>query len=94
MRNGQPETLPATKTDDDFSVTLTKLVAGADMPYQRNDVDADDAMNKGVAAMFTVQRNGSPVANWQLVSVDSSDATGNHVNSGGCKTRGRARRTR
>ncbi len=79
----QPETLPATKTDDDFSVTLTKLVAGVDMPYQRNQDDPDDAMNKGVAATFTVQRNGSPAANWQLVSVESSDATGNHANSSG-----------
>jgi len=79
----QPEKLPVTKTDDDFSVTLTKLVAGTDLPYQRNQEDADDAMNKGVAATFTVQRNGSPAANWQLVSVESSDATGNHVTSGG-----------
>ena len=79
----KPETLPVTKTDDDFSVTLTKLVAGADLPYQRNDLDADDAMNKCVAATFTVQRNGSPVANWQLQTVESSDATGNHVNTGG-----------
>lgn len=79
----QPETLPVTKTDDDFSVTLTKLVAGADLPYHSSQEDADDAVNKGVAATFTVQRNGSPVANWQLVSVESSDATGNHANSGG-----------
>jgi hypothetical protein len=79
----QPEPLPATKTDDDFSVTLTKLVAGADLPYQRNQEDADDAMNKGVAATLSVQRNGSPVANWQLESVETSDGTGNHVSSGG-----------
>jgi len=79
----QPEKLPATKTDDDFSVTLTKLVAGADMPYQRNQEEADDAMNKGVAATLSAQRNGSPVSNWQLESVETSDGTGNHVNSGG-----------
>ena len=30
------EPLPSTKQDDDVSVTLTKLVAGAQMPYQRN----------------------------------------------------------
>jgi hypothetical protein len=77
----QTETLPATKSDDDFSVTLTKLVAGADLPYQRNQ-DADDAMNKGVAVTYTVQRNGSPAMNWRLVSVETSDATGNHVSSG------------
>jgi hypothetical protein len=83
FENWQPEKLPATKTDDDFSVTLTKLVAGADMPYQRNQEEADDAMNKGVAATLSAQRNGSPVSNWQLESVETSDGTGNHVSSGG-----------
>jgi hypothetical protein len=78
----QPETLPATKSDDDFSVTLTKLVAGVNLPYQRNQDDADDAMNKGVAVTYTAERNGSPAGNWQLTSVDTSDATGNHVNGG------------
>ena len=74
--------LPSTKEDDDVSVTLTKLVAGADMPYQRNQDDADDAANKGVQAVFHVERGGKPVSNWQPVSVETSDATGNHVNGG------------
>lgn len=78
----QPEALPATKSDDDFSVTLTKLVAGADLPYQRNQDDVDDAMNKGVAVTYTAEWNGSPASNWQLVSVETSDATGNHVSGG------------
>jgi len=30
-----PESLPVTKDDDDFSVTLTKLATGASMPYTR-----------------------------------------------------------
>jgi hypothetical protein len=77
-----PEPLPTTKEDDDVSVTLTKLVAGADMPYQRNQDNADDAANKGVQATFHVERNGKPVANWQPVSVETTDATGNHVNGG------------
>ncbi len=76
------EPLPATKEDDDVSVTLTKLVAGADMPYQRNQDNADDAANKGVQAVFHVERNGKPVSNWQPVSVETTDATGNHVNGG------------
>jgi hypothetical protein len=76
------EPLPATKADDDVSVTLTKLAAGADMPGQRNQDDADDAANKGVQAVFHVERNGKPVSNWQPVSVETSDATGNHVNGG------------
>jgi len=76
------EPLPSTKTDDDVSVTLTKLVSGADMPYQRNQDNADDAANKGVQAVFHVERNGKPVSNWQPVSVETSDATGNHVYGG------------
>src|SRR5208282_5639335 len=52
--------LPSTKNDDDVSVTLTKLVAGADMPFQRNQDSADDAANKGVQATFHIERNGKP----------------------------------
>jgi hypothetical protein len=76
------ETLPSTKDDDDVSVTLTKLAVGADMPYQRNQDNPDDPANKGVQAVFHVQRNGKSVTNWQPVSVDTSDATGNHVSGG------------
>jgi hypothetical protein len=76
------EPLPSTKVDDDVSVTLTKLVASADMPYQRNQDNPDDAANKGVQAVFHVERNGKPVSNWQPVSVETTDVTGNHVNGG------------
>jgi len=75
-----PAALPVTQDDEDLSVTLTKLVAGADMPYQRNQDDANDAMNKGVQATFQVQRNGKTVTDWQPVSIITSDATGNSVN--------------
>jgi hypothetical protein len=76
------ESLPSTKEDDDVSVTLAKLVAGADMPYQRNQDNADDAANKGVQAVLHVERNGKPVSNWNAVSVDTTDATGNKVSGG------------
>ena len=55
------EPLPSTKEDDDVSVTLTKLATGADTSYQRNQDNADDAANKGVQAVFHVERNGKPV---------------------------------
>jgi hypothetical protein len=74
-----PEPLPVTTKDDDLSVTLTKLVAGANMPYQRNQDNPDDAMNKGVQVAFHVERAGKPVANWQPVSVETTDATGNRT---------------
>jgi hypothetical protein len=73
------EPLPATKVDDDVSVTLTKLVFGAETPYNRNQDNPDDPVNKGVAATFRIERNGKTVTNWQPVSIETSDATGNHV---------------
>ena len=53
-------TLANKQTDGDLAMTLTKLVAGADMPYQRNQDNPDDAMNKGVQVAFHVERNGKP----------------------------------
>ncbi|HSY73855.1 MAG TPA: hypothetical protein VK810_00150 [Dongiaceae bacterium] len=74
-----PDSLPNTQSDDDVSVTLTKLVAGAAMSYTRNNDDPDDAMNKGVQATFNIERDGKPVTNWQPMAVKTSDATGNRV---------------
>ena len=79
------EPLPATKEDDDFSVTLTKLVSGVAMPYQREQDDADDAANKGVQLTFHAQRGGNDVTNWEPVSVETTDATGNQMNGGVAK---------
>ena len=42
------ESLPVTKEDEDVSVTLTKLVFGADTTYNRNHDNPDDPANKGV----------------------------------------------
>ena len=80
-----PEPLPATKEDGNLSVTLTKLVFGADTPYNRNQDNADDPVNKGVQAVLQAQWDGKPAANWQPVSVETTDATGNSV-SGFCNT--------
>jgi hypothetical protein len=74
-----PEPLPSTKEDGDLSVTLTKLVAGAEMPYQRNQDDPDDAINKGVQVVFHVERAGKRVTNWQPASVETTDPTGNRT---------------
>jgi hypothetical protein len=73
------ELLPATKEDDDLSVTLTKLASGADIAINRNQDNPDDPVNKGVQAVFHVERNGKPVTNWEPVSAETSDATGNRV---------------
>jgi len=73
------EPLPSTKEDGDLSVTLTKLVAGADTPYQRNQDNPDDAVNKGVQVAFHVERAGKRVTNWTPGSVETTDATGNRT---------------
>jgi len=73
------ESLPATKEDEDVSVTLTKLVFGADTTYNRNQDNPDDPANKGVQMTYHVERNGKAVSNWQPMSVETTDATGNHV---------------
>ncbi len=74
-----PDPTPSTQVDDDLSVTLTKLATGSKLPFMRNGDDPDDAMNKGVAAVFQVQRNGQSVTNWQPVAAETFDATGNRV---------------
>jgi hypothetical protein len=71
--------LPNTQEDDDLSVTLTKLVSGADSNMNRDQDNPDDPMNKAVQATFNVSYNGKSVTNWQPVSVETSDATGNHT---------------
>ena len=74
-----PEPLPVTKEDDGLSVSLTKLVSGANLPYQRVQDDPDDVINKGVQVAYRVERGGKPVTNWQPASVEITDATGNRT---------------
>jgi hypothetical protein len=73
------EPLPATKEDEDLSITMTKLTSGADIAINRNQDNPDDPVNKGVQAVLHVERDGKPVTNWEPVSVETSDATGNRV---------------
>jgi hypothetical protein len=72
----QPEPLPATKNDSDLSVTLTAL-ALKDAAFNRAGSDESDVMNRGVEAIFHIERNGKTVTDWEPVSMITSDATGN-----------------
>ena len=74
-----PEPVPDRQTNGDWAMTLTKLVAGVNMPYQTNSANPDDARNKGVQVTFHAERAGKRVANWQLASVEITDATGNRT---------------
>ena len=80
--NWTPEPMPNRQTDGDVAMTLKKLVSGAAMQYTRNQDNPDDAMNKGVQVAYRVERNGKPVMNWQPVSVETTDATGNQIFTG------------
>jgi hypothetical protein len=71
---------PITQEDGNLSVTLTKLVCGADTGITRDSDNPDDAVNKGVLAAFKVSQDGKPTADWLPVTIDTSDATGNYVN--------------
>jgi hypothetical protein len=75
-----PEPLPDTQSDGDLSVTLTKLVAGAQSPYNRfNGVAKNDPLNKCVQLDFDIQQKGQSATNWRPVRVVTSDATGNSL---------------
>jgi hypothetical protein len=75
-----PDPLPNSQSDGDLNVTLTKLVAGAQLPYNRgNGVPQNDPMNKCVQIALDVQQKGQSVTNWRPIRVVTSDATGNSI---------------
>jgi len=75
-----PEQLPSTKSDGDFQVTLTNIIAGVPSPHKRGDpAPVKDPANQCVRMAFGFQQNGHSVTNWRPLMVQTSDATGNHV---------------
>jgi hypothetical protein len=75
-----PEPMPDTQSDGDLNVTLTKLVAGAQLPYNRgNGTTRNDPINKCVQLDFDIQQKGQSVTNWHPMKVETSDATGNRI---------------
>jgi hypothetical protein len=73
------ESVPDTQTNGDLAMTLTKLVAGTNMPNPTNADNPAGARNKGVQVTFHAERAGKRVTNWQLASVELTDATGNRT---------------
>lgn len=72
-----PEPLPDTQSDGDLTVTLTKCVAG--YPGFGNYGTPKSVMNKAVYTAYHFEQNGHVATNWQPVTVETSDATGNAV---------------
>ncbi len=79
MAQWTPEPLPATKTNGDLEVTLTKLIAGAPKPYRdgANPAGTNDPANQCVHLDFNFRVNGRATTNWQAWPVQTTDAAGN-----------------
>jgi hypothetical protein len=75
-----PEPLPSAKSDSDLEVTLTKLTAGAPVPYREGSSRAptNDPANQCVHLDFDLRENGLPTTNWQAWPVQTTDVSGNH----------------
>jgi hypothetical protein len=71
-----PGPLPATQSDGDLDVTLTRLVYGV---RGFNGGKSDDLMDKAVRAAFHTEQKGVVVTNWQPLQIETSDATGNRI---------------
>ncbi|HEU0008331.1 MAG TPA: hypothetical protein VFT34_00790 [Verrucomicrobiae bacterium] len=69
---------PVTAREGDLAVTLFDLTAGVDLrSYQRKP--APNPTVSMTRAGFRVERNGRPTKEWELDSVEASDATGNVI---------------
>ena len=80
VENWTPERLPVTRSDGDLAVTLTKLVAGAPLPYRQGEHPlTNDPANQCVHLHFDFRQNGQPTTNWAPWPVVTSDAAGNRV---------------
>lgn len=75
-----PESMPVTKSDGDFEVTLTNLIAGVPLPHHRGrTAPENDPMNQCVRLAFGFQQNGHSATNWSPRFAQTSDAAGNLV---------------
>jgi len=80
VENWTAEPLPITRSDGDLEVTLTKLVAGAPLPYRQGEQPlTNDPANQCVHLNFDFRQNGQPTTNWGPWPVVTSDAAGNRV---------------
>jgi len=83
-----PDTLPITQENDDLKVTLTRFEIEKNT-FNRGGpaTKSNDPMNNGVLTAFRTEQNGAVVTNWQPVSIETSDATGNQAKNRGWSNR-------
>ena len=80
FQNWPAEPLPDTQLDGDLSVTLAHLGFGPTTDGDDN-LPKTDPINQFVIASFQFEQNGVAATNWDLVSVETSDATGNQTDA-------------
>lgn len=74
------DSLPATKSDGDLEVTLTKFVAGAPLPYRQGENPATNDLTKQCVHLnFDFRENGKAITNWSAWPVETFDALGNYT---------------
>jgi hypothetical protein len=81
-----PEPVPDTQSDGDLKVTLTKFNSGVPGFNSGRGVSSKDPMNKAVLAVFHCEQKGVAVTNWRPERIETSDATGNHVQNNSWST--------
>ncbi len=81
-----PEPVPDTQSDGDLNVTLTKLKSGVPGFNSGRGASSKDPMNKAVFTAFHCEQKGSTVTNWRPERIETSDATGNHVQNNSWST--------
>jgi hypothetical protein len=78
--NWQPEPIPDKQSDGDLNVTLTKCTSGANgINFGNIKLPPKDPARKSVSVVFKAEQGGITASNWQVVAIETSDATGNHT---------------
>lgn len=76
------ESMPVTKSDGDFAVTLTNVMAGVPMPHGRGQpVPENTLANQGVRIALGFQQGGHSATDWIPRMVKTSDPFGNVIES-------------
>ena len=73
-----PAPLPVTARVDDLSVTLVDLMSGVGRGSNKWKPAPNPTVSQ-TRAGFSVERNGQPTREWEIVQAETSDATGNFV---------------
>lgn len=77
----QPEPLPASRTNDEFAVTLKELLVGVSTSDLQKPKPPPNEPEAGARAVFHFTRDDRPTKEWEPASFVMTDATGNRTGS-------------